>query len=197
MTKLFDIALEEDTSGSTLVEKELVFYARIDSIAPLMAAAESIVSQEQFQVRIAREGVEDHKSLPRLRVRSTKQHDKTEIEYTQTLKIKNGDHDLENTIIITKEYYDQFRTIAENGMEKTRYTLAIPDREEKWEVDVFFNEDGKPYNYVKIDYEFKGSNTDYPKLPDYFHDVITGTTTDVEEKELITKLYETVFLKKF
>ena len=196
MKKLFSLALEDDTSGNTQVEKELTFYARIESIAPLMAAAESIVSQEQFQVRIHKDGVTDTKKLPRLRVRATKEHDKTEVEYSLTLKVPVGNgSDNETTTIISKDYFDSFKTIATSGMEKDRYTIAIPNMEEKWEVDVFYTEDGKPYNYIKLDYEIK-SNLDIPAPPDYMFDIIDGRTTDPKERAFIDELYEKVFLKK-
>lgn len=198
MKKLFSLALEDDTSGNTQVEKELTFYARIESIAPLMAAAESIVSQEQFQVRIHKDGVTDTKKLPRLRVRATKEHDKTEVEYSLTLKVHVGNgSDNETTTIISKDYFDSFKTIATSGMEKDRYTIAIPNMEEKWEVDVFYNAENKAFNWIKLDYELKSNDTTIPALPDYFTEVIDGRTTDPKERAFIDELYEKVFLKKY
>jgi len=198
MKKLFSLALEDDTSGNTQVEKELTFYARIESIAPLMAAAESIVSQEQFQVRIHKDGVTDTKKLPRLRVRATKEHDKTEVEYSLTLKVPVGNgSDNETTTIISKDYFDSFKTIATSGMEKDRYTIAIPNMEEKWEVDVFYNAENKAFNWIKLDYELKSNDTTIPALPDYFTEVIDGRTTDPKERAFIDELYEKVFLKKY
>ena len=197
MKKLFSLALEDDTSGNTQVEKELTFYARIESISPLMAAAESIVSQEQFQVRIHKDGVTDTKKLPRLRVRATKEHDKTEVEYSLTLKVPVGNgSDNETTTIISKDYFDSFKTIATSGMEKDRYTIAIPNMEEKWEVDVFYNAENKAFNWIKLDYELKSNDTTIPALPDYFTEVIDGRTTDPKERAFIDELYEKVFLKK-
>ena len=195
--KLFSLALEDDTSGTTILEKEYTFYARIDSIAPLMAEAASILSQNQFQLRIAREGSIDYKKLPRLRVRATKEHDKTEIEYTQTLKVpvSGGKGDNETTIIISESFFNEFKLMADSHMEKDRYVIAIEGREETWEIDVFYDDEGKPFNHVKVDFEIK-TDGDIPQLPSFLHDVIDGRTTDPEERKFIDMLYETVFLKK-
>ena len=201
MKKLFKIALEDDTSGNTEIEKELVFYARIESIAPLMAAAESIESQNQFQLRIHASGAADATKLPRLRVRATKQHDQTEIVYTQTLKVPVGsgkkDGDRETTIIISEDFFNEFKLMADSHMTKDRYTIKIEGQPEKWEVDVFYNEEsGRAYNWVKCDYEFKSKDANIPALPDYMTDIIAGTTTDPKERAFIDELYEKVFLKK-
>lgn len=192
--KLFTLALEDDTSGNTQIEKELTFYARIESIAPLMAAAESIVSQDQFQVFMKASG---DKKPARLRVRATKEHDKTEVEFTQTLKVPRASGgDDETTILISEDFFNEFKKMADSHMEKDRYVIMIPDRVEKWEVDVFYTEDGKPYNWVKVDFEFKSDNSDVPQLPDYLEEVIDGRTTDPKERAFIDELYEKVFLKK-
>ena len=201
MKKLFKIALEDDTSGNTEIEKELVFYARIESIAPLMAAAESIESQNQFQLRIHASGAADATKLPRLRVRATKQHDQTEIVYTQTLKVPVGsgkkDGDRETTIIISEDFFNEFKLMADSHMTKDRYTIKIEGQPEKWEVDVFYNEEsGRAYNWCKVDLELKSKDANIPALPDYMTDIIAGTTTDPKERAFIDELYEKVFLKK-
>jgi hypothetical protein len=190
------VALEDDTTGKTVQEKEKCFYARVESILSFTEQAVSYEDQVQFMLRLAPMKYDDYFKLPRLRVRSTLYQGETEIEYTQTLKIRNptGAED-ETTSLISKDFFDQFKSVADGAMAKRRYVLEIEGREEVWQIDVGSDAAGKAYNWVKIDYEFK-SDKELPALPEYFLDVIDGATTDPEEKKFIKELYDTVFSVK-
>lgn len=187
---LFNLALEEASAGKTEVEKEKVFYARMESLSVLKAAASS-EHQIQWQVRIAK--TESNQTSGRMRVRSTTIGTEP-IEYVQTIKIKNADgHEDETSIKVTQDVFQQFSRIAENGMEKTRYFFSIPNRTEKWEVDVFRLPDGKICNWVKIDFEY-GEDPTVPELPSGFLDVIPGGSRSKEDQDFISKLYAEAFL---
>lgn len=187
------LALEEDSSGKTKLEKELVFYARIESPEVFKKANQALTEfQKQFELRIPKS--EDNLSAGRIRVRATSL-DNGIFEYVQTTKIKTEGGENETSVKVTEDVFEQFKLLANAGMVKTRYIYDIPDRQEKWEVDVFRLESGALANWVKIDFEFIDmENKTVPELPEGFLDIIPSTSRSKEDQDFIYDLYEKVFL---
>lgn len=187
------LALEEDSSGKTKLEKELVFYARIESSEVFKKANQALTEfQKQFELRIPKS--EDNLSAGRIRVRATSL-DNGIFEYVQTTKIKTEGGENETSVKVTEDVFEQFKLLANAGMVKTRYIYDIPDRQEKWEVDVFRLESGALANWVKIDFEFIDmENKAVPELPEGFLDIIPSTSKSKEDQDFIYDLYEKVFL---
>lgn len=188
-----NISTEEEATGTTAVEKEKVFYARIESMEPLSNYAATSELQEQWQLRIPK--TDNNLSEGRIRVRATTTV--SGIQYVQTIKIPTTNGQDETSFEVTQSVFEQFKKLSNDGMIKRRYFIPIEGREEKWEVDVFNLPNGKTANWVKIDFEFKSETiVEPPRVPEFFIDVIPGSTQDPEEREFISTLYSDVFTAK-
>lgn len=185
------ITFEERDDGKTGIEVERTFYARMENLEPLKKASH-VEHQEQWQVKIPK--TETSINGGRLRVRKTTEEGSGETSYVMTMKIKAENGEQETPTPVSKDFFEQFKSLSQEGMIKTRYDFAIPDREEIWEVDVFYLPNGKKANWVKIDFEFKSDNKEIPPLPEGFVDAISGQSTDEEDQKFIRKLYDELFL---
>ena len=98
----------------------------------------------------------------------------------------------------TEDVFEMFKLMADQGMIKTRYNLPVEGTNLVFEVDRFVLPNGEFSEWVKVDLEVKGKLTELPKLPEAFTDVIYNQKDQQteEEKELVWRLYETVFLTK-
>lgn len=195
-SKLFSpsVAMEDDLSGNVTIEKERVFYACITKQALDKAVSKQV--HEQWQIRF-----NDTDPEGTLRVRKVIDDGSDSVTFTQTVKIKNksstpGDQDhLETTIEITSDMFDSIKLLSTNGMVKTRFVIQTLSGK-KLEVDAFPLPSGELANWVKIDYEYKeGDNSDVD-FPEGFTEIIDGATTDPEEKQFISNLYDELFLRK-
>jgi hypothetical protein len=197
------LAFEEDAGGTTVGEKELVFYARLENLDALKTATGS-EEQEQWQVKIYKNG---HASSPgaqpdgRIRVRRTRYRD-GQCNYVQTIKIPQkgsvmGHTKMDETSFeVTEDVFNQFRRLATDGMRKTRYFFTVTDERGQptsLEVDVFPLTNGKTANWCKIDYEYSGGAAGTPTFPPGFVDIIRGDTKDPHDRDFIMKLYSEIF----
>lgn len=183
------LALEEEATGKTVIEQELVYYARLESLDTLKAASGS-EEQEQWEIRIPK--TEKNLSSGRMRVRKTTKDGNT--EYVITTKIKREDgHEMETSVPSTEDAFTQFKLLSDAGMKKTRYFFPVEGRKEQFEVDVFPLADGKTSNWVKIDFEIIDDSTVAP-LPEGFLDAISSKSPEKEDKDFIWNLYEKVIL---
>jgi len=187
-------------SGKSVLEPELTFYGKLASFEDLRKAA-YVLRQSQYQ---RREG-----DL-RIRVRKeTDQEGNTKYEFTN--KLGQGADLKETTIGTTEMMFVAFREWnRKGGMIKDRYVFPIDlpgylvdDKpfDLKWEVDVFPDGASNYHPWVKIDLEFgvqaDGSvviPTDVPVLPIPFTHVIDGASKDPIDREVISSLYEKMFL---
>ena len=193
-------SLEELATGQAQVEKEFVLYAKVDH-AWLVANAQSIEDHEQWELRIAK--TEGNECGGRMRVRKTVYLNQAGLTtYVQTVKTKLADWgEKEVATSSSADGFAQFKAMSERGMVKRRHRIACPGRASSWEVDVFFNADGTPHEWVKIDYELKEGETDCPDPHAQFKEVVRPghyprTPTGKQDVEdFIRNLYDTVFLK--
>ena len=188
-----NIALEEIAEGKSVVEKEIVIYAKITDLS-ILSKADSVEEQEQWEIKLPK--TEDTASSGRMRVRKIIKEGTTQYVYTTKTEVTGGN--LETSLEATEDTFKQFKLLASSGMVKTRYTYAIRGSELVWEVDVPILTGDNKTDWCKIDLEYKVYPTTIPELPPGFNAVITNQRDKQtkEEKELLYELYETIFLRK-
>lgn len=150
----------EDNTPKVENEREIVIYVKVGDYAGLEQAFKK---EEHLQAQI-------RTKVGYIRIRRTKNADGS-YKYDQTTKIKNKAVKTremrEVTCDITQELFEQFLSIAESVMDKTRYCfrsekLTVTVNEKSidlspddiiYEVDVFKDKDGKVSEWCKIDIE--------------------------------------------
>lgn len=203
------ISMEEDVQdGKLFRERERVIYARLKDMTVLNKAAKAD-SQEQWMIKIAK--TNNNASKGQIRVRKVIPLEKTEngfntnivndnknnIQYVLTAKAeRSADDRLEVPTPVTKDMFDLFKLLADNGMIKDRYHFPIEGTDLVFEVDAYTKAEGGYHEWVKIDLELKDVMVDTPPLPFEVEEQILNTTEDKEEKKKISELYETVFFTK-
>ncbi len=202
------ISMEADVQdGKLFRERERVIYARLGDMS-VLGKAESADHQEQWTIKLPKTENNSAKGQIRVRkvipmVKSTdgekfelSHRDGDDAQYVLTTKAeKAADDRLEVPAPVTKDMFELFRLLAENGMIKDRYHFPI-ENGLVFEVDVYLKEDGSYHEWVKIDLELKDISVDIPELPFSVEEMILDKTQDSAEKSKITDLYETVFLTK-
>ena len=174
---------QEALDGRTAIEREKVFYCKIKDFNSLETASRKVY-QEQWEIR------PKETNTGMIRVRKT-----SDGELSLTTKVFDGDSRKETEIEITEDIFDSFRCISPGGMIKTRYVWPIPDTKFKWEVDVYQNPDGSPYEWCKVDLECDNLEMDNPPFPIEFTTVISGKRDSISEEERI--FIDTLFKTKF
>jgi hypothetical protein len=191
------VAIEERADGVHKKEVELVFYARLAEPIVLPETSDR-ERQEQWTIKIGH--TDKNGGRGDIRVRKTDFFDAGDsgrTEYVLTTKIRNeGGLDDEIPIPSTADQFEHFKTLAESGMYKDRYTYPINGTELKWEVDVYLKPDGGYYPWVKIDLEVKSKDAPVPEFPFEAEEWIKGQNGErsAEEEAKLRNLYETIFL---
>ncbi|MDD2879755.1 MAG: hypothetical protein PHQ58_04915 [Rhodoferax sp.] len=192
----FNVATEDNATGKAEIELEMVFYAKLLD-RNLLATAKETEHHEQWEIKIPK--TDETASSGRMRVRKTTKPN-SEPEYVLTIKTKHylgGETEVGNPS--SEDAFKQFKAMSPRGMNKTRYVFDIPNRVEKWEVDIFDNPDGTPCDWCKIDLELKSNIREVPAFPVGLFDersVITNNDRSVESHMKIQELYDTVFIRK-
>lgn len=197
-------------------ETELVIFCKVGNFNGLKEAIRA-EEQEQLELPIPGKGT--------VRVRKTTDKDGTRFEAcVKTQKKQEGIADVceETEVLVTSQYMETFRALADNLKLKTRYvfdgtkSILNCDGEDislppvKYEVDVFKRFDGKISDWCKIDIELddfmkalnslkelKGKDINLivkvTHLPFKPQNAfISGACTD-EEKNIMKKLWDTEF----
>lgn len=188
---------EEASTGVVNLEKEYVFYARVDSLANLKAMAANIEHHEQWEIRIPK--TNKNATACRMRVRKTTypNNEAKPAEYVLTVKTKTADGaESEVANPSSEDAFKQFVASAEQGMIKTRYTVPIEGRRGVWEIDTFKTKDGKEVSWCKLDYEVvKGEeNLEIPNLPSGFVDIIPAIGKTPVQEAQVRVLYDRYFI---
>jgi hypothetical protein len=194
--KFMQTALEDNSSGKANLELEYTLYCKIKDFS-ILKLADYQEDHEQWEVKFPK--FDTTAVNARMRVRKTTNFEG--IEYVQTTKTKvSTGGETEVGVEVTEDSFKQFKLLAPSGMLKRRFVFAIRGTDYKWEVDVYFKEDGTYQEYCKIDLEVKEKLLELPPLPGNgcFTDVIYnqyGQRTK-QEIDLITTLHDTVFSLK-
>lgn len=155
------LSLEELTSneGSVKQEIEYTFFARVpdfDWINPELLKEQ----QEQAEIHVDK----GDKGFGQIRVRAVNDRD-----YELCLKFKApgelGKREAET--LVSKDMFELMLLMAPHSLRKKRYCYPIEGTDLKWEVDVFENLEGEPYDWIKIDLEvqLKDKDLEVPPLP--------------------------------
>jgi hypothetical protein len=196
------VALEDVADGKAHIETEHVLYARITDFA-FLANAKSMEHHEQWELKFPK--TDKNAGSGRIRIRKTVREGMPP-EYTQTSKTKDpkSGGNVEVTIPVSEELFNQFRIMSGNGMRKDRYHYPVDDGSDRvYEVDMYLKHDSQPgakqyYEWCKIDLEVDDMNAAMPPLPEGFADIISapfGKRTD-EEEARVTSLYHNEFTAK-
>lgn len=192
-----NISMEADSSQS--VEREKVFYCRIDDFTQL-ENADRVENQEQWELR------PKETDTGCIRVRKTSlvtvgtEHSPANVNETfiMTTKIYTGENGavVETEQEVSPDIFEAFKRIAPSGLIKRRFTFNIPNSAYKWEVDVFFDEHGDYAEWCKVDLEMDNLNEPTPPFPIQFSEVISGNREiqSEEEKARIRTLFQTLFI---
>lgn len=202
LSSVLRMALEDQADGKAHLETEHVLYARCVDFA-FLKNAKSMEHQEQWEVKIPKS--EQNGGSGRIRIRKTVKAGFPP-EYTQTTKTldpKTGGN-IEVSIPVSEELFNQFRIMSANGMRKDRYFYPVEDGSDRvYEVDMFLKAGTQAgaeqyYEWCKIDLEVDDMNAAMPPLPDGFADIISapfGKRTP-EEEARVTSLYHNEFTAK-
>lgn len=169
------VSMEDATDGQAQHEIEHVLFGRLEDFSQLEAAA-SKVEQEQWNICV--EQTDANAGSGGVRVRKTVIEGSDPL-YELTTKIRvEGDSDqaakaaIETTVPTTKDQFESFRFLCDDGLIKDRYRFPIIGTEMVWEVDCFKKDDGGYQEWVKIDLEVPSADTAIPDLPLKFAEVI-------------------------
>ena len=170
--------------GVVKQELEYVFFGKIGNLEALEADVPK-EKQEQWSV----DGID---GTIRVRAIDDKEYILTTKTWTPGVTGKN-----ECELPTTKDMFEHFKLMAPKGMLKTRYKFPVPDSDLIWEVDVFYNADGTPQEWCKIDFEVPDASVKVPPFPESLQltDVITnqyGKRTE-EENAFIDDLLKVKF----
>lgn len=207
---------------SKQAETELCFYARIGDAEALENAID-IEHHEQWEYKVVVENDDNNEEYRgKVRIRRTERDGQVKFEETIKLPVESeavtqGNH--EYTVSITEEYFDAWKKLfGDKGYKKTRYVflskevmldhheeeIKLPDI--KYEVDVFFDQEGQRAKWCKIDIEIddilaylkehhpeieKFDTTVWlSKLPFKPENAFSAVTDDDEQKEAIKAFWD-------
>lgn len=186
------VSIEEN--GIAERELEYVFYGKVVDFAELEKVAERSEYQEQYQV-MRKNGT--------IRARMVRSDSGTTYVITTKSWTPGVAGKSEAELEGTEDMFQHFKSIAESGMQKRRYFLKAgvqrtSDGDEHpltWEVDVFYDLEGKRSDWCKIDLEVPQPLKELPTLPIELEEVITnqyGKRTR-DEIEKLKQLFEEEF----
>lgn len=202
-------------------ERESTIYARMTNPAGLWQAAK-VLHQEQAQIKAPGGNI---------RVRMERVDGANAWEYTLTTKhftaAENGVKDAdEETKVIDEQAYRMFKSVCKEYMRKTRFVFMVERliiekpgvrteielKDVKYEVDVFYKQNGEVSEYVKIDVELQAIKPQLDALGIELD--VTDLTARISRlpfapvaafvddgrggkmREFISMLYESQFLRK-
>jgi hypothetical protein len=200
MSRLMRMALEEASNGVANREIEKVYYVKFENTDFLKGIGYE--HQEQWSIKLPK--TEHNSASGDIRIRATYQAGQRGLwEYVLTTKTiaKSGGGKIEVAIPTTKDNFEQFKTLAERGMRKDRYTIPIEGTSLKWEIDLFLLPDSqfgenKYWPWAKVDIECDSLSTVIPEFPYPNLQIITEPygSRSTEEETLVTGLYSNEFV---
>lgn len=180
------VALESTPEGKLEREIELVFYAKVDNLDWTQQAAETEL-QEQWEVRLPARHDPNGSGVVRTRAVNNSEYS---IGMKYRTKGKEGSLEVEHPI--TKEMFDVYKLFATSGFIKRRHKFPVPDSDLVWEVDLYYDRDGKPFDWVKIDLEVPNMSVERPPYPIPFVQIVENQYEQrtKEEHALIDSVFD-------
>lgn len=192
------VSMEDATDGQAQHEIEHVLFGRLEYFAQLEAAA-SKVEQEQWNICV--EQTDANAGSGGVRVRKTIIEGSDPL-YELTTKIRvEGDSDqsakaaIETTVPTTKDQFESFRFLCDDGLLKDRYRFPIVGSALVWEIDCFKKADGGYQEWVKIDLEVPSADASIPELPIKFAEVIypEGYGREGDQSAKLDEIWKTFY----
>lgn len=148
-------------SQEPIEELEYIFFLKLEDFEQLKKA-KSKESQEQWSV-LFREERELLETSVRVR-RSVVDASET---FTLTSKINiagiDGKWELEQNV--DRFHFDEMKRVAKEGLSKERHFFPVDGTSLVWEVDVFYDSNGDPVEWVKLDLEVPQRLERLPEFP--------------------------------
>lgn len=202
------INLESATpDGQTKAEKEIVIFGQIVDFDELKKADRK-EKQEQWEIR-SKSNENLYGGCIRIRKTEIEESDSrynSGVTYVLTIKTFKPDKGdlLETEVELGSEVganmLEEFKKLSEGGMIKTRYYFNVadqdPDSSLVWEVDVYYDENGEPKSWCKIDLEVPNLRIKRPELPIELKGAreIPGKNRTEEEQRFVEKLMSQEFV---
>lgn len=175
--------LESGNDGKTELELELCWMVRIPNIQEILDGQEVATSELHEQWEQVQWG-HNRNVIGRIRVRGTTKAGIT--EYTMACKVVKDVGVAETEMEITEDFFKGFRALAPSGFLKRRWKYKVEETDLVYEVDVFFDSNGLPVEWVKVDLEIPDPNTTIPPFPFVFEEMLsTGEPKDAEAIQLL------------
>jgi len=179
--------LNEDV-GKRQDEKEFVWIVEIPDITKFLdelKVSDSSSLMEQWELKTVH-GSPGKNGTVRVRAIDNK-------EFILGTKVY-GDITKETEIKVTKDVFDDFKSLAPMGSIKKRFNFPIRGTSLKWEIDVYYDQSKRPVNWAKIDLEVPNSykESDVPPFPISVGEVIPRQRDSRQEK-LSTKIFKELF----
>lgn len=175
-------SLEE---SETLEEIEYIFFLKLGDFEQLKNA-KCKETQEQWSILFQKEKVEN---VIRVR-RSVKEGEET---FTLTSKVNfaelDGKWELEREV--DRSHFDQVKDMAQDGLIKERHYFPVDGTDLTWEVDVFYDDQGNPVEWVKLDLEVPKRLTNLPSFPLTHTDVFDAQFEErtAEQHQFVSDLF--------
>ena len=179
------VSQEDNTDGLTRKELEYVFFLKANDLSQLDRCT-SEEMQEQWTIFIEPTTYNPNKG--QVRVRSI---DKRKFILTSKVVQPDGSRN-ENELEVTKEFYEQFKLLAPDGFRKRRCRFPVTGTDLVWEVDLFYDHNGNPVDWVKLDLEVPEPLDSIPEFPITYSQAIVnqpGKRT-MEEEVIVRQLFE-------
>lgn len=178
----------EDILNQTKPEVELTIYAKVVSMDQVEACSTERQRMEQWDIPT-------DSDKGRMRIRKV-----DEMQHLLTSKVyRTGSHGcMEHTSVLTKQHYENIRSLCEEGHYKTRLVIPFQSHPYKWEVDTFYTTGGGLSDWVKIDLEEFTLDKEIPEeLPFDCERIILSDDPNISEadKRQIAELWDSVWLK--
>ena len=168
------------------LEVEHIYVVKPVDYKEIVEKAFKVDSIEQWEIK-SKHSTDLEKVRGTVRVRSTNGN-----KFTMAVKkfIPGTIETVEEETLITEAMFETFKMIAPMGSVKKRYHI----QEDGYvvEVDVYFDKDGNPTEYCKVDIEVKDASIEEPEIPFATDRVIGGTRTD-EEEEFVKDVFVNMF----
>jgi len=181
----------------TLQEKEYAYVAMVADFNELEEKASEVHEIEQWFLMTNRRknnGI----IYGTIRVRSTDggNYTLTVKEGTEKKGIDIMQDQKESTVDISKEMFDSFKNLAPRDEVKTRYVFPVPDKDYKWEVDVYTTADGDTSDWCKIDLEVRRPLKNIPDFPVALDMVVDMHSKSAPEREYASQILDKLIIRR-
>lgn len=178
LKELFDEANSME-SNDALEEIEYIFFLKLEDFDQLKNA-KSKEFQEQWSVLF-----KDDRGLLEnvVRVRHTTSTEDDRYVLTSKVNIASLDGKWELEQPVERFHFDELKQVAKEGLIKERYFFPVDGTDLTFEVDVFYNNEGVPFEWVKVDLEVERRLGKLPDLPITYVEAILEQPEEYSEKQ--------------